>query len=74
MLGGSCGGEERGGVGLPGEADEDGAGGAVVVLGLLEEGLDVLADGGEIALLAHDCWSMCAFVFCDSPFILSNSE
>jgi hypothetical protein len=25
-------------------------------------------------LLAHDCWSMCAFVFCDSPFILSNSE
>lgn len=40
---------------LPGEADEDWACRAVIVLWLPEEVLDVLADGCEISLGAHGC-------------------
>lgn len=37
---------------IPCEADEDGACGAIVVLGLLEELLDVVADGVVVAWVA----------------------
>lgn len=40
---------------LPCEADEDWACGAIIVFWLVEEGLDVLADGREISLGAHSC-------------------
>lgn len=45
---------------LPGEADEYWACRAVIVLWLVEEILDVLADGCKISLGAHSC---CCVVF-----------
>jgi hypothetical protein len=51
-------GEEGGGGDGPREADEDGAGAAVVIFGLVEECGDVLADGVEVAFWTHCCVSM----------------
>ena len=39
--------------GEPCKADEDGPSAAIVVLGLVEEGRNVLADGGVVALCGH---------------------